>query len=120
MSRKTVVSIEDLNGISLLHRPDCGVSTHLRTHLEDAGVRLQPALEFARDDDLISFLASSQSIAFLPTLSPLRGPLVRRTLQGLDCGFRMHATTVCGRQRGAALGLFLNQLRAADWQAEAA
>lgn len=81
---------------------------------------LQPALEFARDDDLISYLASSQSVAFLPTLSALRGPLVRRELQGPDCSFRMHATTVCGRQRGAALGLFLNQLRAADWQAEAA
>lgn len=120
MSRKTVICIEDLNGLSLLHRPDCGVSTHLRTHLEEAGVMLQPALEFARDDDLISYLASSQSIAFLPTVSSLRGSLVRRELQGPDCGFMMHATTVCGRQRGPALGLFLNQLRAADWQAAAA
>lgn len=120
MSRKTVIAMEDLNGASLLHRPDCGVSTQLRAQLEEAGVTLQPALEFARDDDLISYLASSQSIAFLPVASHLRASLVRRSLQGPDCSFRMHATTVSGRQRGPALGLFLTQLRAADWQSVAA
>jgi DNA-binding transcriptional LysR family regulator len=120
MSRKEVIRLEDLNGSSLLHRPDCGVSTNLRAHLEEAGVILQPALEFARDDDLISYLSSSQSIAYLPTISYLRGPLVRRDIQGPDCGFDMHATTVGGRQRGPALGLFLTQLRAADWFSAAA
>lgn len=120
MSRKEVIRVDDLNGSTLLHRPDCGVSTHLRAHLEEAGVTLQPALEFARDDDLISYLSSSQSVAYLPTISYLRGSLVRRSLEGPDCGFQMHATTVGGRQRGPALSMFLNQLRAADWISTAA
>jgi len=120
LSRKEAICVEDLTGMSLLHRPDCVVSTHLRTLLEEAGVMVRPALEFARDDDLMSYLASSQSIAYLPKVSFLRGSLVRRDLHGPDCGFRMHATTVCGRQRGPALGLFLNQLRAADWLAAVA
>jgi DNA-binding transcriptional LysR family regulator len=120
LSRKEVIGFDDLAGASLLHRPDCGVSTKLRMHLEAAEVPLKPALEFARDDDLVAYLVSSQSIAFLPNISYLRGPLVRRALQGPDCGYMMHATTVAGRQRGPALSLFLNQLRAADWQVEAA
>jgi DNA-binding transcriptional LysR family regulator len=120
LARKDSVSFDDLVGANLLHRPDCGVSTHLRDQLDTAGVTLKPALEFARDDDLISYLASSQAIAYLPDCSFLRGPLVRRRLQGPDCGYMMHATTVAGRQRGPALSLFLNQLRAADWQVEAA
>lgn len=120
LSRREVIGIEDLRGASLLHRPDCGVSTHLRSHLEAAGITLQPALEFARDDDLVTYLAASQSIAFLPTAASLRGSLVRRDLQGPDCGFDMYATTVSGRQRGPALSLLLNQLRAADWTREAA
>ena len=120
LSRKEVIRLQDMEGNSLLHRPDCGVSTHLRSYLEDAGVTLQPALEFERNSDLISFLSTSQSIAYLPTVTHLPEPLVRRSLDGPDCGFDMHATTVGGRQRGPALSLFLNQLRAADWASAAA
>ncbi len=120
MSRRDMIRVEDLKGSNLLHRPDCGVSTHLRAHLEQAGVALQPALEFARDDDLLTYLSSSQAIAFLPTISYLRAPLVRRNLEGPDCSYKMFAVTVGGRQRGPALSLFLNQIRAADWRSEAA
>ena len=120
LSRKDSISIEDLKGVSLLHRPDCGVSTHLRAYLDEQGIPLQPALEFARDDDLIAFLASSKSVAFLPTVTHLRQPLMRRNLNGPDFGFDMFATTVSGRLRGAALNLFLTQLRAASWSSEAA
>ena len=120
MSRRDTICIDDLKGSNLLHRPDCGVSTHLRAHLEHAGIELKPAMEFARDDDLITYLSSSQAIAYLPTISYLRGPLVRRSLDGPDCGYKMYATTVGGRQRGPALTLFLNQIRAADWKLEAA
>jgi DNA-binding transcriptional LysR family regulator len=120
LAGKEAIRLEDLGGASLLHRPDCGVSTHLRACLEDAGVPLQPALEFERNSDLISFLACSQSVAYLPTVTHLPHPLVRRSLTGPDCGFDMHATTVSGRQRGPALNLFLNQLRAADWTLTAA
>lgn len=120
LSHKTAICFDDLHNVNLLHRPDCGVSTHLRAHLDDAGVALKPALEFARDDDLIAYLSLSDSVAYLPNVSHLRAKLVRRALQGPDCGFDMHATTVSGRQRGPALGLFLNQLRAANWQSAAA
>jgi DNA-binding transcriptional LysR family regulator len=120
LARKEQIFLADLNSVSLLHRPDCGVSTSLLSHLEDAGVNLQPALEFSREDDLISFLASSNSVAYLPKFSVLRGPLVRRELDGPDCSFDMFATTVSGRQRGPALNLFLTQLRAAEWRSEAA
>jgi DNA-binding transcriptional LysR family regulator len=118
LSRKEHIGVEDLNHVSLLHRPDCGVSTNLLSHLEKAGIVLQPALQFAREDDLITYLASSSSVAYLPNFSILRGPLVRRDLQGPDCSFDMYATTVAGRQRGPALNLFLTQLRAADWKSE--
>ncbi len=120
LSRKDPIRVDDLNHASLLRRPDCGVSATLMSHLEAAGVVLQPAPEFAREDDLMSYLAASQSIAYLPKDSVLRGPLVQRDLQGFDCGFDMYATTVSGRQRGPALNLFLTQLRAADWRTEAA
>lgn len=120
LSRKDPIAIEDLNGISLLHRPDCGVSTHLRAYLDERGIPLRPALEFARDDDLIAFLAASKSVAFLPTVTHLRQPLMRRNLSGPDFGFDMFATTVSGRLRGPALNLFLTQLRAANWSSEAA
>jgi DNA-binding transcriptional LysR family regulator len=120
MSRKDVIGVQDLKGSNLLHRPDCGISTKLRAELDKAGVVLQPALEFARDDDLVSYLAQSESIAYLPTVSYLRAALVRRKLDGPKGGYDMQATTVGGRQRGAALGLFLTQLRAADWQVAAA
>jgi DNA-binding transcriptional LysR family regulator len=117
---KSVITPEDLSGSTLLHRPDCGIFSQLRDHLEEANVALKPALEFARDDDLQCYLAASHSIAYLPAMGLLRAPLVRRDLQGLDYGIKIHATTVGGRQRGPALGLFLTQLRAADWPAAAA
>ncbi len=116
LARKDQLGIDDLHRASLLHRPDCGVSTNLVAHLETAGVELQPPLEFAREDDLIAYLASSNaSIAYLPRYSFLRSALVRRGFVGPDCSFEMVATTVSGRQRGPALSLFLTQLRAADW-----
>jgi len=116
LARKAQITVADLDRASLLHRPDCGVSTNLKAHLEMAGVALQPALEFAREDDLVAYLASSATaLAYLPDYSFLRKALVRRPLFGPDCSFDMFATTVSGRQRGPALGLFLTQLRAADW-----
>lgn len=120
LSRLERLGIGDLKDASLLHRPDCAVYAQVRRHAEEAGITLQPALEFARDDDLLTYLAASQSVAFLPVNAHLRGPLVRRDLLGLNCGFDMFATTVSGRQRGPALSLLLNQLRAADWSREAA
>ncbi len=120
LARKDRICPEDLTGASLLHRPDCGVSTRLRMHLDESGISLRPALEFARDDDLMSFLASSQSVAYLPALTHARAGLVRRDLTGPDFGFDMYATTVSGRLRGAALNLFLTQLRAANWSSQAA
>jgi DNA-binding transcriptional LysR family regulator len=120
LARKVEIGLADLNHLTLLQRPDCGVSTNLLSYLEDAGVVLQPALEFAREDDLISYLASSPAVAYLPKASVLRETLVRRELHGPDCGFDMFATTVSGRQRGPALNLFLTQLRAAEWRSEAA
>jgi hypothetical protein len=115
MAKMDVIRMTDLRGSNLLHRPDCGVSTHLRAHLEKADVTLQPALEFARDEDLISYLSHSHAIAYLPTAAALRPTLVRRKLEEPEGGFQMYAVTVAGRQKGPALGLFLVQLRAADW-----
>ncbi len=120
LTRKSVIRIDDLNGMCLLHRPDCGVSTHMRSLLDEAGVMLLPALEFARDQDLVTYLAASQAVAYLPTTSYLRGELVRRPFDGPDTGFEMHAITIGGRQRGPALSLFLTQLRAANWISAAA
>ena len=45
MARKTVFSIEELNAVSPLHRPDCGVATNQRVQLREAAVTLQPALK---------------------------------------------------------------------------
>ncbi len=120
LARKDRIAMHDLQGSNLLHRPDCGVSAQLRDQLQQADIALRPALEFARDDDLMSYLASSASVACLPLVCPLRPPLVRRVLDGPDCSFDMVATTVSGRQRGPALNLFLIQLRAANWTAAAA
>lgn len=120
LARKDYVTFEDLHGANLLHRPDCDLFCRLRDRLDKEGVVLRPALEFARDDDLLSYLAASPSVAFLPTASHLRRPLVRRVLDGPDFGYDMFATTVSGRRRGPALNLFLTQLRAANWKSEAA
>jgi DNA-binding transcriptional LysR family regulator len=120
ISGRDVIRADDLNGTCVLHKPYCGVSTEMRAHLTGAGVTLKPALEFARDDDLMAYLACSQSIAFLSDDVHLRDVLTRRPLDGPEAGFAMYAVTISGRPRGAALNLFLNQLRAADWQATAA
>jgi DNA-binding transcriptional LysR family regulator len=120
ISQREVIRATDLNGTCVLHRPYCGISAEMRAHLAEAGVTLKPALEFARDDDLIAYLSSSQSVAFLPNAAYLRDALTRRRLDGPEAGYEVYAITVSGRPRGAALNLFLTQLRAADWQAVAA
>jgi DNA-binding transcriptional LysR family regulator len=120
LARWAQITAESLQGCCLLHRSDCNVAASLKNHLDQVGVRLKPALEFARDDDLIAYLASSRSVAILPNATHLRAPLVRRSPVGPDFGFDMLATTVSGRQRGPALNLFLTQLRAADWRSTAA
>ncbi len=120
MAARDAIRVDDLNGISVLHRPYCGVSSQMCDDLVRRGIKLFPAPEFARDDDLMAYLSSSQSIALLPDTAHLRPVLTARRLDGPELGFQMHAITVSGRQRGAALSLFLTQLRAADWQMAAA
>jgi DNA-binding transcriptional LysR family regulator len=120
IAARDVIRVADLNGVSVLHRPYCGVSSEMCNHLAHIGIKLFPAPEFSRDDDLIAYLSSSQSIALLPDAAHLRPMLTARRLDGAELGYQMQAITVSGRQRGAALSLFLTQLRAADWQMAAA
>jgi DNA-binding transcriptional LysR family regulator len=119
IATKAVVAPEDLRDERLLHRPDCAAAAALRAHVDGAGVALRPAPAFATDDDVIRYLIATGSIAFLPTRARLCERLVRRRLDGPDFGYDLHVTTVGGRLRGPALSLFLTQMRAAAWSAEA-
>ncbi len=120
LAAREVIRVDDLQGTCVLHRPYCGISQELREYLTQAGVSLSPAVEFMRDEDLMAYLSSSQSIAFLPDGAHLRSVLTSRRLDGPEAGYVMHAITVGGRLRGAALNLLLTQLRAAVWQLAAA
>lgn len=120
LAARAAIKAEDLDGCCVLHRPYCGVSTQMRAHLARVGVTLASAPEFARDDDMMAYLAESLSVAFLPDNAHLRDRLVRRPMDGPEAGYEMYVTTVAGRPRGAATNLFLSQLRAADWHTVAA
>ena len=120
LSRKDVIHTGDLSGTSVLHRPWCAISVELRSHLVDAGVALTAAPEFMRDEDLKAYLASSNAVAFMPLDLLSSGDLTSRPFDWPGKSHVIHATTVAGRQRSAALSLFLTQLRAAEWQFAAA
>ena len=120
LARKDVIQADDLSGISVLHRPWCRISGELRDHLGTAGVTLAIAPEFARDEDLKVYLASSNAVAFMPRDLLSGNDLTCRPFDWTEKSHVIHATTVAGRQRGAALSLFLTQLRAAEWQFAAA
>jgi DNA-binding transcriptional LysR family regulator len=120
LARKDIIRAADLGGTCVLHRPYCWISVEQRAHLTAAGVVLSAAPEFARDEDLLSYLSSSPSVAFLPSDLLPRAGLTSRRFDWPTRGYVVHATTVFGRQRGAALSLFLTQLRAAEWQVAAA
>lgn len=120
LAQQETIHAQDLLGAQVLQRPYCGISTEVCARLALSGVNLASALEFARDEDLLTFLGASQCIAILPN-DPLIGTeLTARKLEGAEIGNHLHAITVFGRQRGAALNLFIAQLRAAAWQADAA
>ncbi len=120
MSGRQKLDANDLVKTHILHRPYCNVSTALRRHLVETGHVLPPALEFTRDEDVLLYLGRSDAIAVMPAPPNLLTTLTVRPFQGLDLSYTLHATCVSGRQRGPALNLFLNQLRAGDWLAVAA
>jgi hypothetical protein len=120
MSGLAKLTADDLVKADVLHRPYCNVSTGLRNHLAEIGYVLPPAMEFARDEDVLLYLGISDAIAVMPAPPEAISSLTIRPFEGLDLGYSLHATCVSGRQRGPTLNLFLSQLRAADWQAVAA
>jgi DNA-binding transcriptional LysR family regulator len=120
LSRKDVITARDLGGTSVLHRPWCPIADEQRAHLAEQGIALAASPSFARDEDLLVYLASSASVAFMPLDLLPRDGLTSRRFDWPEKSHVVHATTVAGRQRGAALGLFLTQLRAAKWQFAAA
>lgn len=120
LAKNAVVRAEHLQGASVLQRRYCDMRNELEAYLAKANVTLQSAPEFSSDDDIMTYLSCSKSIGFLPCGCNLRENLVTRSVEGLDAGFDLQAITIAGRRRGAALSLFLTQLRAANWQAAAA
>lgn len=115
-AQKMLINVDDLEGMSLLHRSYCPFSNSMLNNLTNCGVRLEPAPAFTCDEDLIAFLSTSKSVAYLPSKAHLNKELLQRDLNCPGQGFDFHAITVSGRRRGAALSRFLDDLRAADWQ----
>ena len=120
MSNRDAIRPRDLGNARMLQRPCCPVATDLRRELAEAGVALLPAPAFSRDEDVLAYLSASDSIAFMPDHLPMNAGLLARPFDGPERGYVLQATTVAGRPRGAALGLLLTQLRAAEWQFAAA
>lgn len=115
LAEKAEIRIEDLKGMSLLHRPYCPISKEMRNNLADNDVTLQPAPEFACDGDMLTYLSSSKSLGYLPTNRDLSSNLIHRELVGPRQGFDLHAITVAGRRRGPALSRLLKEIGGADW-----
>lgn len=120
MSKLDKLSVDDLMKADVLHRPYCNVSTALHGYLAEIGYALPTAMEFTRDEDVMLYLGRSNAVAVMPAPPDLMANLTMRPFVGFDLNYTLHATCVSGRQRGPALNLFLNQLRAGDWQAVAA
>jgi DNA-binding transcriptional LysR family regulator len=111
------VTIEELNGETIIRRSHCECLEEVEALLRERGLAELQRHEASSEGDVVGLLSANVGVALVPFSADLPGKLRRLSLEDADLARPVCVYGVAGRPRSPIASTLLKMLRTSDWSA---
>jgi DNA-binding transcriptional LysR family regulator len=111
------ITIEELNGETIIRRPHCECLDDVEALLREHGLAESQRHEASTEADVVGLLSANVGVALVPASADLPSKLHRLSVEDANLARPVSVYGVAGRPRSPIAATLLKMLRASDWSA---